>query len=101
MEILIVGGNGHVGRRLGARLRELGHTLRIGSRQNGVDAVTGEGLGEAMSGADVVVDVLNTAEMDAAAATAFFRGTTERMLAAEQTTGVGHHVLLSIVASTT
>ncbi|ARJ04224.1 hypothetical protein GCM10010988_29640 [Cnuibacter physcomitrellae] len=97
MEILIVGGNGHVGSRLGARLRELGHTVRIGSRQNGVDAVTGEGLGEAMAGADVVVDVLNTAEMDAAAATAFFQGTTERMLAAEQSTGVGHHVLLSIV----
>lgn len=99
MEILIIGGNGHVGTRLVARLRELGHSVRVGARENGVDAVTGDGLGEAMAGVDVVVDVLNTAEMDAAAATAFFKGSTERILAAEHSTGVGHHVLLSIVGA--
>ena len=99
MKILIVGGNGHVGTRLAARLRDLGHDVSSASRASGVDALTGEGLGEAMAHTDTVVDVLNTVEMDAAAATAFFRGTTERLLAAEHTTGVRHHVLLSVVGA--
>lgn len=99
MRFLIIGGSGQVGSRLTSRLRELGHEVAVGSRDTGVDAVTGEGLGDAMIGADVVVDVLNTGEMDAAAATAFFRGTTERLLAAEHSTGVRHHVLLSIVGA--
>lgn len=99
MKILIVGGNGHVGTRLADRLRNLGEDVTAASRSTGVDAVTGEGLGAAMNGVDVVVDVLNTMEMDAAAATAFFRGTTERVLAAEHTTGVRHHVLLSVVGA--
>jgi uncharacterized protein YbjT (DUF2867 family) len=99
MKILIIGGNGHVGARLTTRLRKLGHDVSVGARENGVDAVTGAGLGEAMTGSDVVVDVLNTGEMDAVAATAFFKGSTERILAAEQTTGVRHHVLLSIVGA--
>jgi uncharacterized protein YbjT (DUF2867 family) len=99
MKILIIGGNGHVGTRLTARLRELGHEVTAASRGNGVDALTGRGLGEAMENVDAVVDVLNTMEMDAAAATAFFRGTTERVLAAEHTTGVRHHVLLSVVGA--
>lgn len=99
MKILVAGGNGHVGSRLTARLNDLGHQVVVASRATGVDAVTGEGLGDAMTGVDVVVDVLNTMEMDAAAATAFFRGTTERLLAAEHTTGVRHHVLLSVVGA--
>ncbi|WP_022906523.1 SDR family oxidoreductase, partial [Curtobacterium sp. B18] len=99
MKILILGGNGHVGTRLTLRLNELGHDTLVASRTNGVDAVTGAGLGDAMAGVDVVVDVLNTVDMDPAAATAFFRGSTERVLAAEHTTGVRHHVLLSVVGA--
>lgn len=99
MKLLIIGGNGQVGQRLTTRLRELGHEAIVGSRSAGIDAVTGEGLGDAMIGVDVVVDVLNTSEMDAAAATAFFRGSTERILAAEHSSGVRHHVLLSIVGA--
>jgi uncharacterized protein YbjT (DUF2867 family) len=99
MKILILGGNGHVGTRLTLRLNELGHDTIVASRTNGVDAVTGAGLGIAMADVDVVVDVLNTVDMDPAAATAFFRGSTERVLAAEHTTGVRHHVLLSVVGA--
>lgn len=99
MRLLIAGGTGHVGSRLAAHLRGLGHEVGVGARASGVDAVTGAGLGDAMTGVDVVVDVLNTAEMDAAAATAFFRGTTRRLQAAELSTGVRHHVLLSVVGA--
>ncbi|RMI12504.1 SDR family oxidoreductase [Cellulomonas triticagri] len=99
MRMLVAGGTGHVGSRLTARLRELGHDVVVGSREDGFDPVTGAGVGDAVRGADVVVDVLNTPEMEAAAATAFFRGTTERLLAAELSTGVRHHVLLSVVGA--
>jgi len=99
MRMLVAGGTGHVGSRLTARLRELGHDVVVGSRRDGFDPVTGAGVGDAVRGADVVVDVLNSPEMAAAAATAFFRGTTERLLAAELSTGVRHHVLLSVVGA--
>lgn len=99
MKIVLLGGNGHVGARLAARLRGRGEDVVVGSRSTGVDAVTGHGLGELLSGADIVVDVLNSGETDAAAAIAFFRGSTERILAAELSTGVRHHVLLSVVGA--
>ncbi|OLT46154.1 SDR family oxidoreductase [Cellulosimicrobium sp. CUA-896] len=99
MKILVLGGTGHVGARLTVRLAALGHETVAASRTSGVDAVTGEGLGAAMAGVDVVVDVLDTVDTDVAAATAFFRGTTERVLAAEHTTGVHHHVLLSVLGA--
>lgn len=99
MRILVMGGDGHVGARLTRRLRDLGHEITAASRASGVDAVTGSGLGEVMRDMQVVVDVLNTPEMDGAAATSFFRGTTERLLATEHTTGVRHHVLLSVLGA--
>lgn len=99
MRLLVAGGTGHVGSRLTARLRELGHDVAVGSRGGGFDPVTGAGVGETVRGADVVVDVLNVPETDPAAATAFFRGTTERLLAAGLSTGVRHHVVLSVVGA--
>jgi len=99
MRIFVAGGRGQVGGPLTELLRSRGHEVLVGSRSAGVDVLTGAGLGEALRGVDVVVDVLNTSEMTAEAATAFFRGSTERLLAAEQTAGVRHHVLLSIVGA--
>ncbi|WP_114560581.1 SDR family oxidoreductase [Desertihabitans aurantiacus] len=99
MRIIVVGGHGQVGRPLVELLRSQGHDALAVSRRTGVDVLTGEGLGLALAGAEVVVDVLNTTEQDPEAATAYFRGTTERLLAAGQSTGVGHHVLLSVVGA--
>ncbi|GAA2752937.1 SDR family oxidoreductase [Amnibacterium kyonggiense] len=99
MRIFIAGGRGHVGARLADRLRRDGHEVVVGSRTTGVDVVTGEGLGAALAGVDAVVDVLNAPVQEAEASVEFFRGTTLRLLAAELTTGVRHHVLLSIVGA--
>lgn len=99
MKFFLAGGHGQVGRPLAERLRADGHLVVVGSRRDGVDVLTGDGLGAALQGVDVVVDVLNTTELDAGAAAAFFRGTTQRLLAAELSTGVRHHVLLSIVGT--
>ncbi|WP_432564012.1 SDR family oxidoreductase [Kineococcus sp. SYSU DK003] len=99
MRIFVAGGRGQVGVPLADLLRSQGHEVVVGSRADGVDVLTGAGLGAALAGVEVVVDVLNTTETEAGAATAFFRGTTERLLAAEQSAGVRHHVLLSIVGA--
>ena len=99
MKIFVAGGTGQVGSRLAAVLRAGGHLVTIGSRRSGVDVLTGRGLGAAVAGAEVVVDLLDVVETDEAPAVAFFRSTTERLLAAEQTVGARHHLALSVVGA--
>jgi uncharacterized protein YbjT (DUF2867 family) len=62
-----------------------------------LDAVTGDGLGEALEGADVVVDACNSPSFEDDAVMDFFRTSTGNLLAAEQAAGVGHHVAASVV----
>ena len=69
------------------------------SRGTGVDAVTGEGLADALSGAAVVVDVSNAPSFEDAAVMQFFKTSTHNLLACEVAAGVGHHVALSIVGT--
>src|SRR4029453_4886016 len=63
------------------------------------NALTGEGLAEVLSGAQVVVDVSNSPSFDAEPALDFFMTSTGNLLAAEKTAGVGHHVALSVVGT--
>ena len=59
MKIVIIGGTGLIGTKLAGTLREKGHDVLQASSRTGVNAITGEGLDRALSGADVVVDVAN------------------------------------------
>jgi nucleoside-diphosphate-sugar epimerase len=61
-----------------------------------VDLTTGAGLGAAVAGCDVVVDVSNDASKHAAQTLV---GGSRRLLAAGQAAGVRHHVCVSITAS--
>jgi uncharacterized protein YbjT (DUF2867 family) len=65
--------------------------------QTGVNTLTGEGLAQAVTGADVVVDVSNSPSFDGEAAVKFFQTSTRNILAAEAAAGVRHHVALSVV----
>ena len=97
MRIAIAGGTGILGRHLTAELRSRGHEVRVLSRsapQYRVDLRTGAGLGSALEGCDIVVDASNNASRKAAQVLV---GGTRRLLAAEQATGIGHHVCVSIV----
>ncbi|GAA1968904.1 SDR family oxidoreductase [Isoptericola halotolerans] len=58
--------------------------------------MTGQGLNDALTGVEVVVDVTNTTVTDERAAEDFFRTATEHLLTAERSAGVRHHVILSI-----
>jgi uncharacterized protein YbjT (DUF2867 family) len=97
MKIVIIGGTGLIGSKLVARLRSRGHTALPASPDTGVNTLTGEGLAQVMTGANVVVDVSNSPSFEDAAVLKFFHTSTANLLAAEAAAGVRHHVALSIV----
>src|SRR6516164_7262008 len=60
MKIVVIGGSGLIGKKLVSRLRERGHEVVPASPSSGVNTLTGQGLSEALAGAQVVVDVANS-----------------------------------------
>ena len=97
MKIVILGGTGLIGAKLVNLLRARGHEAVAASPSQGINSITGEGLIEALAGAQVVVDVTNAPSWEDKAVLEFFETSTGNVLAAEAKTGVGHHVALSIV----
>lgn len=99
MKVVIIGGSGLIGKKLAALLQQAGHAVLAASPSSGVNSVTGEGLAGALAGADVVVDVTNSPSFEDEAVMAFFKASTQNLLAAETAAGVRHHVALSVVGS--
>ena len=99
MRCVVVGGSGLVGARLVAQLRAAGDDVVSASRSTGVDTVTGEGLSDALHGADVVVDVSNAPAFEDGAVLAFFEASGRNLLRAAADAGVGHHIALSVVGT--
>src|SRR5215216_8015472 len=99
MKIVVIGGSGLIGSKLVNKLREDGHDPLAASPDSGVDTVTGEGLAEALEGAQVVVDVANVPAWEDAAVLDFFERSSRNVLAAEAVAGVGHHVAASVVGA--
>jgi uncharacterized protein YbjT (DUF2867 family) len=80
-------------------LRQQGHEVVAASPSSGVNAVTGEGLAQALAGAQVLVDVSNSPSWEDKAVLEFFESSGRNLLAAEAAAGVGHHVALSVVGT--
>jgi uncharacterized protein YbjT (DUF2867 family) len=99
MKIVVIGGTGLIGKKLVKNLREKGHEVLSASPSSGVNAVTGEGLAGALSGAQVVVDVANAPSWEDNAVLEFFDKSGRNLLAAEASAGVKHHVALSVVGT--
>jgi uncharacterized protein YbjT (DUF2867 family) len=99
MKIIVIGGTGLIGSKLVAKLDKKGHEAVAASPRSGVNAVTGEGLAAALTGAQVVVDVSNSPSWEPAAVLDFFERSTRNLLAAETAAGVKHHIALSIVGT--
>jgi uncharacterized protein YbjT (DUF2867 family) len=99
MKIVVIGGSGLIGSNVVNRLRQGGHEVVSASPKSGVNTLTGEGLAEALAGAQVVVDVANSPSFEASAALAFFETSGRNLLAAEKAAGVKHHVALSVVGT--
>jgi uncharacterized protein YbjT (DUF2867 family) len=99
MKIVVIGGSGFIGAKLVKNLFKRGHKVVAASPASGVNTITGEGLTEALAGADVVVDVANSPSFEDKAALEFFEASGRNLLAAEAVAGVRHHVALSIVGA--
>jgi len=99
MKIVIIGGSGLIGTKVVALLRGLGHQVIAASPVTGINTITGEGLAEAMSNTDVVVDLANSPSFEDKAVMEFFQTSGRNLLAAEINAGVKHHVALSIVGT--
>ncbi|KUI00217.1 NmrA family transcriptional regulator [Mycolicibacterium acapulense] len=98
MKIVVIGGTGLIGSKLVQILDRQGHDTVAAAPSTGVNTFTGEGLRDVLEGADVVVDVSNSPQLDDSAQE-FFRTATTNLLEAEEAADVGHHVALSVVGT--
>ena len=99
MKIVVIGGTGLIGTKIVNNLRRRGREAAAASPSTGVNTFTGEGLAEALRGAQVVVDVANAPSWEDKAVMEFFQTAGRNLLAAEAVAGVRHHIALSIVGA--
>jgi uncharacterized protein YbjT (DUF2867 family) len=97
MKIVVIGGTGLIGSKVVERLKQKGHETIAAAPNTGVNTITGEGLKEAMAGAQVVTDLANSPSFEDRAVLQFFETSERNLLPAEAAAGVRHHVALSIV----
>jgi uncharacterized protein YbjT (DUF2867 family) len=99
MKIVVIGGTGLIGSNVVSQLQKRGHEVIAASPNTGINTITGEGLAEALVGAQVVVDLANSPNFEDHAVMEFFQTAGRNLLAAEAAAGVRHHVALSVVGS--
>src|SRR5213079_2454783 len=99
MKIVVIGGTGLIGSKTVAILCQGGHEVVAASPQSGINTITGEGLSEAVAGAEVVIDLANSPSFEDNAVLEFFETSGRNLLPAEAAAGVRHHVALSIVGT--
>ncbi|MET8161524.1 SDR family oxidoreductase [Sphaerisporangium sp. NPDC005289] len=98
MKFAVIGGTGLIGSQVVQDLNAAGHQAVPHSLSTGVDILTGQGVDEALAGADVVVNLTNSPTFDEASL-AFFQTSMDNLLAAAAKAGAGHFVILSIVGA--
>ena len=99
MKIVVIGGTGLIGSKVVEKLKQHGHEALAAAPNTGVNTITGEGLREALAGAEVVVDVSNSPSFEERAAMDFFLAAGRNITAAETDAGVRHHIALSVVGT--
>lgn len=99
MKITVIGASGQIGSRVVRLLTEAGHDVVAASLSSGANVLTGEGLVDALNGAEVLVDVVNSPSFEDGAVMDFFTTSARNLAAAAKETGVGHYVALSIVGT--
>ncbi|MBV7510838.1 SDR family oxidoreductase [Pseudomonas sp. PDM25] len=99
MKFVVIGGSGLIGSKVCKNLQDLGHEVISASPSSGINIISGEGLADALKGADVVVDVANSPSFEDHAALHFFETAGHNLFAAEKLAGTKHHVALSVVGT--
>src|SRR5918992_3646422 len=97
--IAVAGATGRVGRHVVDLLEARGHDVVAMSRATGVDVVTGEGLSDALTGVEVVVDAATGNSPDRDQATEFFIAATRNLQEAGERAGVRRMVVVSIIGA--
>jgi uncharacterized protein YbjT (DUF2867 family) len=98
VKIVVIGGTGLIGSKTVPILHQRGHEVVAASPKSGVNSITGEGLKEAMAGAQVVIDLTQPSFEDRRWLE-FFETSGRNLLLAEAAAGVRHHIALSIVGT--
>lgn len=99
MKVTVVGATGQIGSRVVDLLTAAGHDVVAASLSTGANVLTGEGLDDAVAGADVLVDVVNSPSFEDGPVLDFFTTSTANLVAAATKADVGHYVALSIVGA--
>ena len=92
MKIMVIGGTGLIGSKVVEKLKQKGHEAIAAAPNTGVNTITGEGLKEAMAGAQVVIDLENSPSFEDKAVLEFFETAGRNLLAAETAAGVRHRL---------
>ena len=95
--IAVAGATGRVGRPVVDILESRGYDAVPMSRSLGVDVITGEGLDEALTGVETIIDCSTQPTPDPQAATEFFTTAARNLQEAGERAGVRRLVLVSII----
>jgi uncharacterized protein YbjT (DUF2867 family) len=99
VKIVVVGGTGRLGSQVVAELQGRGHDAVAAAPSTGFDTISGTGVVEGLTGAQVVIDVSNSPSFEDPVVLQFFQTSTGTLLATERKAGTKHHVVLSIVGA--
>jgi uncharacterized protein YbjT (DUF2867 family) len=97
--IAVAGATGRVGRHVVDLLEASGHDVVPISRSSGVDVIAGDGLAEALAGAESVIDVATGASPEQEAATEFFTTAARNLHELGERAGVRRTVVVSIIGT--
>jgi uncharacterized protein YbjT (DUF2867 family) len=95
--IAVTGATGRLGAHLVETLERRGHEVVPIARSKGVDVVSGEGLDQALTGVETIVDAATGPSPDQTEATAFFTASARNLQRAGSAAGAKRIVLVSII----
>src|SRR4051794_32473979 len=93
----VTGATGRLGSHLVEILKQRGHDVVPIARSTGVDVVSGDGLDEALVGAETIIDAATGPSPDKEEATAFFTASARNVQRAGAAAGAKRIVLVSII----
>jgi uncharacterized protein YbjT (DUF2867 family) len=96
-KIAVTGATGRVGSHLVEILEQRGHDVVPIARSRGIDVVSGEGLDEALAGAETIIDTATGPSPDQKAATEFFTASARNLQRAGAEAGAKRIVVVSII----
>jgi uncharacterized protein YbjT (DUF2867 family) len=98
MRIAVAGATGRVGRHVVKILAAQGHDVVSMSRSTGVDVISGDGLAEALTGDECLVDLATGPSPDERQATEFFTTSARNLHGAGRDASVRRMIVVSIIA---